>query len=822
MRFAALLAALHVFGAFGVEAQSKIDRALPRDAAIMLREPRQPRTAHRDTSVSPLERRASVHLRNASLREALDRVAAVADIRLSYSGDNLPLDRRVSISRDTALVAELLSELLSPYGVEFRVVSTDHVVLVPRAATAADSIPRSIAMLDRVVVTGNVVSAPERELPIALDIVPGREIERRDESTLSEVISGSVPGMWLWEQTPTSILARYGSIRGASSFGLSFPKVYIDGIEVANPLLLTQITPEIVERIEVIRGPQGAALYGSDAISGVVNIVSRHEGASPDGNRTLARSSVGFTQSAFAHGAVPVQEHALTVRFGDNLRSAGVTIGGSTSGQYIPQAESRELRAVADARRIGTRSTLSASGRVYSKSAGVPANPLLAALDPDEIETDTDPQRLRLYALGSTLTVSASDAWTYSLTAGVDGYTLRNVSIEESAIPSIADSVLRNASGSAMRGTMRASAVTRLGSPDRVGATLTFGLEESMLFDQTRGERRPSSGPGSAPKPTGWSSNTGLSAQSTFAFYNSLFLTAGARRERLGQTIGLSRYETLPMIGSAFARNQGNLSWKIRGGYGKGVRAAHSTMHVLTREPKRTLHNAALEPESQSGVEAGADVVLWGRVGLHVTRFDQLASGLIQTVSIVDPSNSGSGSKRTWYQLQNVGKISNRGWETQATFSHGRASLSGAASFVDSRVQSLARAYTGDLRPGDRMLAVPARTISGIASWTSSRLTASTTVSRASDWINYDRLAIASALIAADGDGDGLTGSNLRQYWVNFSGATRLRGSLAMRVWRATLLTITGENLLNHQLGEPDTITIVPGRTITAGLKTRF
>ena len=68
-------------------------------------------------------------------------------------------------------------------------------------------------------------------------------------------------------------------------------KVYIDGIEVANPLLLTQITPELIERVEVIRGPQGAALYGSDAISGVVNIVSRHEGAGPDGANTFVRSA---------------------------------------------------------------------------------------------------------------------------------------------------------------------------------------------------------------------------------------------------------------------------------------------------------------------------------------------------------------------------------------------------------------------------------------------------------------------------------------------------------------------------------------------------
>jgi iron complex outermembrane receptor protein len=41
-------------------------------------------------------------------------------------------------------------------------------------------------------------------------------------------------------------------------------------------------------------------------------------------------------------------------------------------------------------------------------------------------------------------------------------------------------------------------------------------------------------------------------------------------------------------------------------------------------------------------------------------------------------------------------------------------------------------------------------------------------------------------------------------------------------VWRGMALSVTGENLLNYQHGEPDSITIVPGRTITVGLKARF
>ena len=61
-----------------------------------------------------------------------------------------------------------------------------------------------------------------------------------------------MPGVWIWEQSPTGLLASYASIRGASSFGLSYPKVYIDGIEVANSLLVTALDAESVDHVEVI------------------------------------------------------------------------------------------------------------------------------------------------------------------------------------------------------------------------------------------------------------------------------------------------------------------------------------------------------------------------------------------------------------------------------------------------------------------------------------------------------------------------------------------------------------------------------------------
>jgi len=780
----------------------------------------------------PLERRISFHARDIALRDALDRIAIAAGIRLSYSGESLPLDRRVSLSRDTVSVAQILAELLQGFAVEPVVVANDHVVLTPRASTARDTAARGVAVLDRVVVTGSVIGASERPLPVALDVVRGRDAERRDEAELSKMLDGSVPGVWMWEQAPSSMLARYGSIRGASSFGLSFPKVYVDGVEVANPLLLTQITPEIVERVEVIRGPQGAALYGSDAISGVVNIVSRHEGTSADGARAILRSEGGYSLSHFASGAVPMQEHSLTLRRGSNLNSGGFTIGGSTSGAYVPQAYSRELRAVADMRRIGARSTLTAGARLFAKNAGVSASPLLPG-GLNELRADSLPQQLRLFSLGSTLTLVPNESWTYAFTGGLDGYSLANVANELAPIPSVADTALRDASGSAVRGTLRASAVKRTGTSEGVTTAVTFAAEQSALWDRTLGELpQSSSGSGPGPGPSqhdvaGRSSNTGLSSQVNLAWHNSVFVTGGVRLELINQTRAATQIARLPMLGGAWVRDFSVGTLKLRAAYGKGIRAPQSTLHVVTREPRRTIANPSLLPEEQSGVEAGADFFLGRLLGLHVTRFDQRASGLIQTVTIGDTTSTSSGpgsggTPRYWFQLQNVGVITNRGWETQATASLGAIALSGAATFVDSRVRQLAQGYTGDLQPGDRMLAVPARTVSGTMSWVGRALQLSSTISRASDWVNYDRLAIAQAWINAGGDARALTGTKLRTFWVNYPGATRLRANASYGLWRGLTLNASGENLLNLQRGEPDSITIVPGRTITLGVRAKF
>ena len=777
----------------------------------------------------PFQRKITLHARDLSLRDAIDRIALLAKVRISYSGDNLPLDRRVEVARDTATLGEVLGELLRPYPVQPVVVAADHIVLSPRERAAPDTLSRSIAVLDRVVVTGSVLGAPERPLPIALDVVPGREIERRDQTSLSQVFDGSVPGVFVWDQAPTSMLARYGSIRGASSFGLSFPKVYVDGIEVANPLLMTQISPELIERVEVIRGPQGAALYGAEAISGVINIVSRHDGTGADGANLKIRTEAGASASAFGP-SVPVQKHALSARRGSNLKSAGLNFSLSTTGEYIPDASSREIAVSGDTRVIGNNSSLTASARFVDKNAGVPLTPLLDPRFALKLRADSAPQELRMYSLGSTATILPSEKWTYALTAGFDGYSLTNVPSESSPIPFFVDSALRAAGGSAVRGTMRGSAVTARGRPDRATLTFTVAAEQSVLRDRSPVELPPRTPGDTSPVPpteyaVEWTSTTGVMAQANVAVREAVYFTAGLRNESIGMADGTSQFATLPMVGLSYVDEVGAVTTKWRAAYGRGVRGARGKLSMLGKDlSKYRVHNPNLEPEEQSGVEAGVDLYIGRRIGMHLTRFDQAVYGLVQRVALRQTGPGGATLNAV--QLQNVGEISNRGWETQATLSLGALQLAGAATSVDSRVQRVSVAYGGELRRGDRVLGVPARTLSATATVARRRFDVSATLSRASDWVNYDRLRIAQCMIdfrfCRNSTRDFTNPTVLRQYWMTYDGNTRLRSAFAVELPRGFSLLATGENLLNHQRGEPDSITIVPGRTITLGLRARF
>lgn len=779
-----------------------------------------------------LGRRVSLHGRAITLRDALDRVAASANIRLSYSADLLDLSRSVCLEYESATLARVLADLLGDAPVRPLPLGPDQIVLTPapRIAASAETFPpilKSVRMLDRVVVTGSTIGASQRALPVALDVITGKDLSQRGSTSISGVLDGAVPGLWLWEQSPVSLLTRYGSIRGASSFGVSYPKVYIDGIEVANSLLITHLDPETIARIEVIRGPQGAALYGAEAISGVMNIVTRVDGAANGEPRAEIRTQGGTSASDYAAGSVLTQSHGISLQTGTHLKSARLGATVSTIGAFIPDASSQRATASGGLRFVHSRGIVNGSFRFFAQDARTPASPVLRTLplsSPLAILDSSDRQTVREFTAGTSATFAQNNNWTHSATLGFDTYSLQSAAALDRALSSPLDSALRAATGNAVRTTLRASSVGEFGNPDRIAATVTLAAEHSLVRDETVITRETSGfdAPLQRNQPPAVSesrSNAGVIGQISASLRESFFLSGGLRIERNTGLVGIGDIAALPMLGASAIHSFGPGTLKLRGAFGKGIRPPQTS----NRSGLLLGVGGMVSPEQQSGTEAGADFFFGDRIAMHITRFDQRASGLIQPVSVYNAISTGQPRyRRLVYELQNVGEITNRGWEFSGSVAEGPWSLAATFSQVDSRVRKLASGYTGDLRAGDRMLEVPARTFGVNAGYARGRVFASWRVSRASDWINYDRLSLLGAFAVDSSEPGQFVGSELRSYWRQYDGVTRVGGRVGLIVSRGLTFTMDGENLLDEQRGEPDNVTVLPGRTVTAGLRVRF
>lgn len=156
-----------------------------------------------------------------------------------------------------------------------------------------------------VVVTASRVEQQLADVNMSVSVITSEEIEQNaGAKTIADLLEGAVPGIRVNNDGGQGIDRI--KIRGEDSFRTV---VMIDGQRITEhksmsgvPLL---IDSSQVERIEVIRGP-ASVLYGSDAIGGVVNIITKKGGSKPVQGQVSAgydSSSNGKSASASIYGA---------------------------------------------------------------------------------------------------------------------------------------------------------------------------------------------------------------------------------------------------------------------------------------------------------------------------------------------------------------------------------------------------------------------------------------------------------------------------------------------------------------------------------------
>jgi iron complex outermembrane receptor protein len=557
-----------------------------------------------------------------------------------------------------------------------------------------------------------------------------------------------------------------------------------------------------------------------------------------DGGWASARSQAGAAQSDFSNaggggGGAFSQLNSISLRGGSSSRSGGIAATVKGIGAFVPDAFSRQVSATGGGRLVGAKGILTGTARFFAQDAGAPLSPLLAdttfgMLDSTSLAQQLSPrtQSVRQYTFGATGNVVAGERWTHAATLGLDGYRLAGVDDDLIPIPTVADAGVRAAHSSGDRATLRVSSVTQQPVGKQALLGLTFAAEHSVLFERSDEPAMVAWQPGAPVRPaladvsSSWS-NSGLIAQANLSLRDTWYFSAGARAERNGG-FDVEQTTLLPMLGAAWVHELAGATVKLRSAFGKGIRPQRTATRESTWVGTHRHGTArSLAPEEQSGIEAGIDVFLGRALSLQVTRFDQLASGLIQRVTLGADTSARSrrGPRAIGYAMQNVGEITNRGWELEGGVRAGALTLNGTLALVDSRVRQTAAGYSGDLRAGDRMLEVPSRTTSLSARWTRSGWNLSAGATRAADWINYDRLGLAWAVVNGEHPEPQYIGGWLRGFWDTYDGVTRVRASITRDIGRNLSLQLSGDNLLGEQLGEPDNVTVLPGRLISLGVR---
>lgn len=476
-------------------------------------------------------------------------------------------------------------------------------VAAPLALAQAQDRPDTTA-LSPVIVTAVRVPTAATVSDAATTVVTGAELRAHGAVTLVDALR-TVPGIMLGQAAgPGSQASLF--MRGGNS---NFAKVLIDGVPVNAPggaLDISTLTTDNIDRIEVLRGP-ASMQYGSDAMTGVVQIFTRREPG------TSASASVADRDRQYDLSAGTAASRQL----GGSARLRAALGGGLHRGNgFLPfnngyrNATGNVLAAIAGARGDATLNAAWGDARYHYPTTGG--------------GTPTDSNA---FTGSSRLTLGATGLWhlgeRLAARAQLARADTRAISDDQPDGPGDTLGFYSRSHGRAMRESANLQLVATL--PAAITTLIGGGIEGQRM--QSRGWSRFQSYPASASSFDEARTNRALYAQLS-AGRARLAGDVGARRERLanGRMVNTGRIgvasELLPgtivraSLGTAF--KEPAFDEMFNGPFSVGARD--------------------LRPERSRSREIGAESrFAAGRITLGATVFAQRFSDLVQ-YRIVDHS----------------------------------------------------------------------------------------------------------------------------------------------------------------------------------------
>lgn len=507
-------------------------------------------------------------------------------------------------------------------------------LLLPAAALADEPAPSD--NLETVVVSATRSAQPRELTGTSVSVISAGDIAIQHLDIVSDALS----------ETPGLNVVRNGGPGQYTSIGLRGAEagqtlVVVDGTRIMDPsatdgsAILSDLLVNSIDRIEVLRGPQ-STLYGSDAIGGVVDIITRRSGTAPFAMTTTGEGgSFGTVRlNTAANGTVDGIEYGG----GFNLYTTeGIAAADTRPVRDQPDAY-RNLGATANVR-VPLAANISVDGRAWY----VNARTVFDGFPPPDFTL----QYTGEYGIDSLL----------ALTGGVNAAFFAGRFVNHLSVSDFDSNRTNFNPGLSFpeefyaKGT--ATDFEYQGIFDVTAASqLTFGAESRHT-----GLRTASPAPGdSDPAPVlGHETINSVYAQYQATLFNQLTLTGGYRHDddsSFGGHNSVKGAAALALFGGGTV---------LRGNYGDGFKAPSLyELYSPYSNPVQTL-----APETARGWEAGVDQKLpFGSGLLSVVYFQRLTSDQIDFFDCFDVSSAAC-AQRPFGYYANILKTRSEGVEVE-------------------------------------------------------------------------------------------------------------------------------------------------------------
>ena len=191
---------------------------------------------------------------------------------------------------------------------------TSQDIAVGSSRTINVTLEEDASQLDEVVVTAFGIQRAPKELGYAMSTVKAEELTKTGSPNFAGALYGKAPGVRISAAPGGATSAININIRGTNSItGNSQPLVIIDGVPIRQSSFnnsdywgdqrargngLEDLNPEDIESISVLKGASAAALYGSEAMNGVVLVTTKSgkggAGFSVDFNATYTNDRIAY------------------------------------------------------------------------------------------------------------------------------------------------------------------------------------------------------------------------------------------------------------------------------------------------------------------------------------------------------------------------------------------------------------------------------------------------------------------------------------------------------------------------------------------------